>query len=79
MNFIAILFSKIRTLAPYFLIIFIYFIFVNFEAKIEPTKNKSKTTVLVEDGIIDNKDENNIDNQKQKNLRIPIPVIPFSE
>ena len=71
MNFISMILKNIRNLFPYFLLIAIYFFFINLEAKKEK--------------IINNKYENEKSLQKQKSIeenkqiRIEIPVIPYQQ
>ena len=63
--------NKIRTLLPYFLLIAIYFFFVNIEARKENNINRfdEKETLLP-----DNKSK-----EDDKKLTITIPVIPYKE
>ena len=69
MNAITLFLKNIRNLIPYFLLIAIYFFFVNLEAR----KNKFKK-IDSEKGNILNDDKPSFD---AKSLRISIPVIPY--
>ena len=71
MKSILIIFKNIRNLLPYFLLISIYFFFVNLEARKEMT-NKLES------------DEENLlpvdkSSSEVRNLRITIPVVPYNE
>ena len=71
MKNITIFTKNIRNLLPYFLLIFIYFFFVNLEAKKDNKKN-----------IIQEKDNTLIDDNykiERNDMRIKIPVIPYNE
>ena len=62
---------KIKNLIPYLLLISLYFLFVNIEARKEITNYK-----------INNRIKKNIDEQskiEKNNLRISIPVIPYGQ
>jgi len=71
MNFIFTIIKNIRNLLPYFLLIAIYFFFVNLEASKDNDRNRSAEN----ENIIGN-DKTNIEN---KNFRIKIPVIPYNQ
>tara|TARA_Y100001968_G_scaffold160166_1_gene146381 strand:+ start:1538 stop:1726 length:189 start_codon:yes stop_codon:yes gene_type:complete len=61
---------NIRNLLPYFLLIAIYFFFINLEAKKEKDNN---IKIRNEKMSIDDKSMSD-----EKNLRITIPVIPYN-
>ena len=69
------IFKDIKNFLPYLALIFIYFFFVNIEAK----KSRNENHILNKN----NRNENNLkDNKKEninRNLRISIPVIPYVE
>ena len=69
------LFIKIKNLIPYLLLVSIYFIFVNIEAKNDQSGYKKN------DKIILNVEENDImkSNINDNSQRIAIPVIPFNQ
>ena len=71
MKSISIFLKNIKNLLPYFLLIAIYFFFVNLEASKNKENNQKseKEKILSEDSSIYN----------MKNLRIEIPVIPYNE
>jgi len=71
MKSITIILKSIKNLLPYFLLIGIYFFFVNLEAR-KDTKN----TLNSEEENIFTDDELSFD---EKDLRIKIPVIPYYE
>ena len=71
MNSISILLKKIRNFFPYFLLIAIYFFFINLEA----TKDKENKINSERDITLPNA-KSSVD---VKSLRISIPVIPYSE
>tara|TARA_Y100001968_G_C18731524_1_gene424744 strand:+ start:249 stop:455 length:207 start_codon:yes stop_codon:yes gene_type:complete len=62
---------NLRSLAPYLLLILLYFIFINFEAK----RSKNNKDIKV----INNKSFNMLNTDKNNNIRISIPVIPYKE
>ena len=62
---------KIRSLAPYLLLIIIYFIFISLEANRNNYNNDIKS--------INNKTLNNVSTDKNNNIRISIPVIKYKE
>tara|TARA_B100000579_G_C22797476_1_gene837945 strand:- start:1323 stop:1514 length:192 start_codon:yes stop_codon:yes gene_type:complete len=61
--------KNIRNLLPYLLLITIYFLFVNLEARKDKNKNSE-----IENTVNDNRSE--IDD---KSLRITIPVVPYNQ
>ena len=63
--------TKVTSLAPYLLLILLYFIFINLEAK----KNQYNKEIKV----IKNKSFNKVNTDKNKSTRISIPVIPYKE
>tara|TARA_B100001250_G_C19719678_1_gene753223 strand:+ start:421 stop:633 length:213 start_codon:yes stop_codon:yes gene_type:complete len=69
MNYITVIIKKIKNLLPYFLLIAIYFLFVNIEA------GKDKKTNRTNENEYMLKDEKSSDQNKQQ--RIKIPVIPY--
>ena len=71
MKSITIILKKIKNLLPYFLLIAIYFFFVNMEAK-RDEGDLGKPDIL----NLPADEKSYIDNNK---LRIKIPVIPFSQ
>ena len=62
---------SIKNLTPYLLLISLYFIFVNIEARNELTNYKPN--------IRTEKNDDNQTNIEGTNLRIAIPVIPYSQ
>ena len=60
----------IKNLIPYLILIAIYFLFINLEAR------KVKENIDSIDNKIDT--SSNISNKKDNNLRISIPVIPYN-
>ena len=62
---------KVRSLAPYLLLILLYFVFINLEAK----RNQYNNDI----NDIKNKSVNKLNNDINKNIRISIPVIPYKE
>ena len=71
MKLILTMLINIKNLLPYFLLIAIYFFFVNLEASKDKDKNLNQKN---ENMLTDEK--SSLDNQ---NLRIKIPVIPFDQ
>ncbi len=71
MKSLSILLKNIKNLLPYFLLIAIYFFFVNLEASKDTNNNlnaeKEKTL------------QNDISSIDDKKLRIKIPVIPYEQ
>ena len=62
---------KIKNMFPYLLLIALYFFFINIEARKKQINNE---------GTITNKDNNTKkSNIYDSNLRISIPVIPYSQ
>ena len=61
--------KKIRNLLPYFLLIGIYFFFVNLEANKENKANSNNTKKL----------EDNNSRATDESFRLRIPVIPFNQ
>ena len=70
MNSISIFLKRIRNHIPYFLLIGIYFIFVNLEAR----KEKDNSLNAEIEKMIDDKSR-----KDANNLRITIPVIPYKQ
>ena len=62
---------NLKNLTPYLLLIALYFIFVNLEAKRDVTNYKTE--------IIKKKLGNIQRNVDETNIRISIPVIPYSQ
>ena len=71
MNSIFILLKNLKNLIPYFLLIAIYFFFVNLEARNEndSVRKAQKEKILA-------KEQSSIDD---RDLRIKIPVIPHGQ
>ena len=71
MKSISIMIKNIKNLFPYFLLIAIYFFFVNLEARKDKIKNlnSEKEEVVTDDRL-------GIDNNS---VRITIPVIPYNQ
>ena len=63
--------KNIRNLFPYFLLIAIYFLFVNLEARKEMNNNIGSENEKILSDIKESSDE--------KSLRIKIPVFPYNE
>ena len=72
MKLIGFMLKKVKTLLPYFLLIALYFFFINLET-IEEQKNKSN----IKSESQPNEKESSLDDKKQ--IRISIPVIPYRE
>ena len=68
------LFIKIKNLLPYLLLISIYFIFVNIEARNDQNIIQKKTK-SIENNTVNDVSKSNINDYKQ---RIAIPVIPYN-
>ena len=70
MNSIYSIVKKIKNLLPYFLLIAIYFFFVNLEARKDEDYdlNYEKENNMIKDNSIIN----------EKDIRIKIPVIPYN-
>ena len=64
--------NNIKSLLPYFLIIALYFFFINLETRKKEYKNRS---IKIEDTIPDVKSSN----YSKEQIRITIPVIPFEK
>ncbi len=68
---ISVILKNLRNLVPYFLLIAIYFFFINLEAsKVIDENLNSENDEVVNDGRPGIKD---------KNVRISIPVIPYNQ
>ncbi len=70
MKSISLILKNIKNIVPYFLLIAVYFFFVNIEAgklKNNNPKIDSKNTLPDEKSAID-----------EQNLRVKIPVIPYN-
>tara|TARA_Y100001968_G_scaffold319079_1_gene350152 strand:- start:331 stop:549 length:219 start_codon:yes stop_codon:yes gene_type:complete len=72
MKLIGLIIKNIKTLIPYFLLITLYFFFINLET-IEEQKNKS----IIKSGSRVNEKESSLDDKEQ--IRISIPVFPYRE
>ena len=72
MKLIGLIIKNIKTLIPYFLLIALYFFFINLET-IEEQKNKSK----IKSESQTNEKKSSVDNIKQ--IRVSIPVLPYRE
>ena len=70
MKSMSVLLKNIRNLLPYFLLITIYFFFVNLEARRGINNNS-----IPKNDIIEENDKSRFDNES---LRIKIPVIPYN-
>ena len=64
-------FTSIKDLLPYLLLISIYFFFINIEARNEKDKNYKKG--------IDNELKNDKINIQDSNLRLKIPILPYNK
>ncbi len=71
MKSISVILKEVRNLLPYLLLISIYFLFINLEARKQTTNNKSSEK---EKKIIKNES-----NSKDKQIRITIPVVPYKQ
>ncbi len=71
MKSITCLLKNLKNLLPYFLLVAIYFFFVNLEARKEERNN-----LIPEEGNIIKDGNSSIE---LKNPRIKIPVIPYSQ
>tara|TARA_X000000368_G_scaffold284404_1_gene225814 strand:+ start:116 stop:334 length:219 start_codon:yes stop_codon:yes gene_type:complete len=69
---IFILIKNFKNLLPYFLLIALYFFFINLETRKEKINNK---IIEIEKQLVEDKSIGN-DNKK---LRIAIPVVPYKE
>ena len=69
---IFILLKNFKNLLPYFLLIALYFFFINLETRKEKINNK---IIEIEEQLVEDK---SIGYDKKK-LRIAIPVVPYKE
>ena len=71
MNSLIEILNKIKNLLPYFLLIAVYFFFINLETRKEKNNNRTidKNHELTDDKSI----------ISDKQLRIKIPVIPYKQ
>ena len=69
---IFILIKNFKNLLPYFLLIALYFFFINLETRKEKINNK---IIEIEEQLVEDK---SIGYDKKK-LRIAIPVVPYKE
>ena len=72
MKLILILLKNLKNLLPYFLLISLYFFFINLETRKEKINNK---IIEIEKNLADDKPMR-YDNEK---LRIAIPVVPYKK
>ena len=72
MKLIFILLKNFKNLLPYFLLIALYFFFINLETRKEKINNK---IIQIEKQLVEDK---SIGYDKKK-LRIAIPVVPYKE
>ena len=72
MKLIFILLKNFKNLLPYFLLIALYFFFINLETRKEKINNK---IIEIEKQLVEDK---SIGYDKKK-LRIAIPVVPYKE
>ena len=72
MKLIFILLRNLKNLFPYFILIALYFFFINLETKKEKINNK---IIEIEKQLVEDK---SIVYDKKK-LRIAIPVVPYKE
>ena len=72
MKLIGMILKNIKNLLPYFLLIVLYFFFINLE-ELEEQNNKS----IKKSDIQLNEEGTRIDDKKQ--IRISIPVFPYKE
>ena len=72
MNQILIILKNFKNLLPYFLLIALYFFFINLETRKEKINNK---IIEIEKQLVEDK---SIGYDKKK-LRIAIPVVPYKE
>ncbi len=70
MNLIVKIIKKIKNLIPYFLLIAMYFFFINLET-MEEQKNKSN----IKSESQDNEKKSRLEDKKQ--IKISIPVLPY--
>ncbi len=71
MKKISVILRNLKNIFPYFLLIAIYFFFVNLEANDEKNKNMS-----IEEANQFSEKQSSLDD---KQLKIKIPVIPFKD
>ena len=71
MKSISIILKNIRNLLPYFLLIAIYFFFVNIEATKDKTKKSNSQEKYTK--------KHTNSNYKNEYLKIKIPVIPYDQ
>ena len=69
---IFVLIKNFKNLLPYFLLIALYFFFINLETRKEKINNK---IIEIEEQLVEDK---SIGYDKKK-LRIAIPVVPYKE
>ena len=72
MKLILLLLKNFKNLFPYFLLIALYFFFINLETRKEKINNK---IIEIEKQLVEDK---SIGYDKKK-LRIAIPVVPYKE
>ena len=72
MKLLGLVLKNIKNLLPYFLLIALYFFFINLETIEEQKKNS-----IIKPDIQLNKDKTKVDDKK--NVRISIPVFPYNE
>ena len=72
MKLILLLLKNLKNLFPYFLLIALYFFFINLETRKEKINNK---IIEIEKQLVEDK---SIGYDKKK-LRIAIPVVPYKE
>ena len=72
MKSILLILKNIKSLLPYFLLVALYFFFINLESR---NKNKINRIIEVEDQLTIDESREDIKAQ----LRIRIPVIPYKE
>ena len=69
---IFILLKNFKNLLPYFLLIALYFFFINLETRKEKINNKN---IEIEKQLLEDKSMR----YEKKQLRIAIPVVPYKE
>ena len=72
MKLIFILLKNFKNLLPYFLLIALYFFFINLETRKEKINNK---IIEIEKQLVEDKSMGH----DKKQLRIAIPVLPYKE
>tara|TARA_Y100001968_G_scaffold258646_1_gene245666 strand:- start:770 stop:988 length:219 start_codon:yes stop_codon:yes gene_type:complete len=70
MKLIDLILRQFKTFLPYFLLIALYFFFINLEIK---QKKKNESTINIDRQL--NKENSVLDDKQQ--LRISIPVVPY--